>query len=588
MGQSNAGPFIQPNSRYLGEMTYAEAASYLSGSGVPNYSTVRITDRDNSLYYSLDGGLYNGVAPAIELKEWTGDGSIKQITLNFNPDAVILVRYDSNSVFMVMPAAWRGKPASFGVAESHGALGDLKIDKNVLSVAASRNTLGVKFVALCIADNGSNCFYSGSYAGNGVAGRKISTPFKAAAVFVKRDNSYSCFFRTRDLSTAYPTDAATSANKITGLADDGFTVDGSADVNEAATTAGSGGEAYDFIAFKDCEYFSIKSWIGNGASRTITFPFNPLFLLIKSGNTSSPQAAVICNTVEPTKIKPVSVSAAVDSVVSLSSNTIALTNNALVNASGDRYLSLAVKAGGYLATPRQTQTRTFYQVGTSGGAICTTNNTDFTALKTGGWTVEFVWMPNGDMGANTHTYLMSLCQAAASGQQMFAIDNYLLHNDIYLWFGESGSSRTLETGIYNVSGPKHFMIGFDGTSEIYIYLNGTKLKSLSCPITMVDAATPANVKFAIGCCRSTADARVNIAVGERLSLVRLYAGNVCTDANAQARYKREMLGDYSYADVDYLEEWDARNIIGTTWYASKKSTNNATLHANDTTLSLTV
>lgn len=539
------------------------------------------------------GPLVGGVAmaerelpPLVKTVELTGDGVASGQIYNpgFKADIVLIFNVGSPGFISTFyqAGAWRGKAALFANAAPHDYNGGIRIAENGdVTLTGTYNTLAAKFYMAFIADNGSGAVAFGSYAGNGVDGRKITLPSKKwLAVFIKRDNFYPCWYRTNKSGVALPATNDKDNNPLSptqyikSLDSDGFTVSDSAQINEAVIGVGTGGEAYDYIAFAECSVFDTITVNGNALSRILNTFKTPLFAISKSHAAGAKARATL-------NVMPANSDKAVDGNIQTGRSSVtagmALGNSTDINAAGVKTSVFLMKANAVKADVPTPRAMKGLQIGASGGVIATTHNADFLNIKAG-YSVELM-LKFTDL-AIAGNVLFALGQSQVAGQRLIGYTLADTYRDLYGQFGITGAVTKLNAFGLVFRGLNHVVFTFDGVSKHVLYLNGKKLKETEAVLTLVDPATPANTKLSFGCIRSTADARQNPDVGSVYSLCRLYTSVLNRDQVA-TRFQRAMYGNTDYADVEFLEEWDADNISGSTWYATNATINNATFGVND-------
>lgn len=527
------------------------------------------------------GGDYvaDSLTPMAEVIEWSGNGSPRTLELNKRFDAVIVIPSSSTPAHFFHNFTWRGNSPNMGANAPHTAAA-IRFYGETMYVSPTLNAAGVNYRAILLADNGSGRLKCGSYAGNGIDNRAIDIGIAPCFVMVKRDNSFPCWFRAAGMDTSYPLSAAASAANIKSLTPTGFTVGNSADINEASDGAGAGGEAYDYIALAESLAWEVTTFVGSGSNREIGSPPQTVAAIVKSLDNVTPRSARL-GVIGSSITKPVG-AAAEAALFTVGDGYISVGASSEVNGSGFATTVLSIKSGQNIAqykeAPKEAKA---LKVGASGGAICLTNNPLFTAIKTSGFYIEALFKYDSSNPSNG--YLVSLAQSATAGQMQFALWVSGANKDLMVSFGVAGATtKTLEIGVRLDDGEKHHVgLGFDGVSEMVVDVDGSRVKLLSSITTIVDAATPTNVKLGIGCLRSTADARAAPLLNSEIALVRLYSSTLTASA-ARRRYRRAMLQDFSARDVACLEEWDASQVDGSLWYSSRSSTNIATIGPSDT------
>jgi len=525
----------------------------------------------------------NQQIPLIDSVSWVGTGASQEVDTPFLPEG-LLIFADGKYLTFTHRYMWRKATAYFANAVPHIVGGvDFGTDSFTVGTDTSLNALGVTYTAVVLNGNGSNQIKFGAYCGNAVDGRAVThVGFQPEFIFVKRDNTYPAWSRFSNLgANALPGTSAAPAANIKTLAATGFTVNASEDTNAAVPAPNSGGEGYDFIAFAASSKWSVGRYVGSGAAKTITADISgPIFGIFKSEDTSSPQTMHFWSSEFPAgQSKNATNSALVsDGVTGVSGHGITLGTNATVNASGKTYSYFVMKRStAPVFDVDEIATRQAFRVDTTaGGMLVTSPSAEITGL----------------LGAHSIEVLSDLDMSGVVDQGMFGYNtnstNYQ-YSLAYLGTLQQFIARMVDVGgqrAYNITGcsgerrMRHYVFTYDGVTSMQFAVDGEVVKQLETPaLTMVAGAATPVLTFG---CRNSSGTRANGAVGGLFYLARLYS-SALTPAQINQRYRRSALLDMAYNDVDCVEEWDARNISGTTLYATKNAANNGTL-ANTTTV----
>ncbi len=550
----DGGTDAQDGNNYPGPALQDYAAAVVGAAGVPGYT-----------------------APLVQTGTYIGTGAAQSVALSFTPDLVMLIPENAISVVFKHRFTWRNTSPQMGVAVSHASSVLLFSDAQ-FSVAAAYSTVGIRYHWIALADNGSGQLYCGSYAGNGVDGRLIEVGFKPVFVAIKRDNVFPCWIRADGHTTSYPLSAAASANNIKSLADTGFTIGTAADVNSASDAAGSGGESYDFFALAPSLAWRVQNFVGNNAARTISTIAGFNAALVKSLDSGTPRAArMVTSTMASGADKPIGNTALAAGVMTKSGDSLLLAASAEVNGSGVQatVLSFAENTG-VRARSEIRAALPALRIDSGGGVVCATNNAAFNLVSTSPISLEVLAQFDGAAGASRA--ILGRTQDAAGGNSQYLLALTSANQSLVVIFSlGGGTQKVLEYGLtFLEDRPYHLIFTFDGTADVALYVDGKLAKAASSTVAVGNVVTPVNAKFAIGCLRSTSDSRDWSSVNDAYALARLYNVEL-TASQAAARYRRAVLRDYSAADVVPLEEWDADNIVGATWYATYSATNNGTI-----------
>lgn len=228
----------------------------------------------------------NTTATIVRTFLYTGNGAaLRDIDLGFKPDIVIIKgnAVGSYGIFKT-PVTWaNATPYVSNAAPDNFTGGVFAITAQGFTVNSSAivNSSGVAYHGIAIKGTSATVAY-GNYAGDGVSGRKISTPFRPAFVMVKRDNNYAARWRD-DLCASGSSHAAGAAANVTDgildFADDGFTVGNSQGINNATGALG-----YQWFAIAAIPEMEQLSYVGDGLdNRDITgLSFDPSFVMVKT------------------------------------------------------------------------------------------------------------------------------------------------------------------------------------------------------------------------------------------------------------------------------------------------------------------
>jgi hypothetical protein len=135
--------------------------------------------------------------------------------------------------------------------------------------------------------NNTQRMSTGSYTGDGVTGRAITTGFKPDLVMIKADTNQFAVARTStmsgDVSKAMSGTSALAANRIRSITATGFTVGTTPQVNGSGTS-------YRWVAMKAGCGLRVGSYTGNGsASRAISgVGFQPELVAVMSAENRDP------------------------------------------------------------------------------------------------------------------------------------------------------------------------------------------------------------------------------------------------------------------------------------------------------------
>lgn len=510
--------------------------------------------------------------PMVRVGTYSGPGVYDA---GFAADVVIVVPSGAAAAGFKHRACWRNNTPNMGVAVAHSGNVVTSISGTQFTVGVSAGASGGYWIA--IADNGSGKVRAASYAGNGVAGREIDVGFKPCWVMLKRDNTFPCWVRAAGMSTSYPLSAAASADYITGLTANGFTVSADNDVNAASDAAGSGGEAYDYVALAPSPAWRVLQFVGNNAVRSLETLPGVAAAILKSHDSGTPRAARVAVS-GMAGDKPVTATAETTGVMSISGGALSVAASAESNGSGITATVLAFREySGVAVTDLPAVAKPALQIGASGGVICTTNNAALNLVSPSPIAIELLWKPAAGV-PSSNFYMAGRATDAGGGNLQYIIWRDTTNGSLLFTFSLGGATtKSLEYGLTFLNGERtHLVFSFDGADDVSLFVNGQRAKAAFSTTAVGAVGTPANAKFSIGCRRNTADAIASSCVGDAFALVRLYNVHL-TPAQALARYRRAALGDWSAEDVTPLEEWDAANIVGSTWLASLSATNNGTI-----------
>lgn len=524
--------------------------------------------------------------PIIRSGRFAGSGTRQRIRIGFRPDVVIVKSSAAQPGLWRTATSWRGNSQKLANSSAHNsnAIVELTDDGFIVNTDSAANGSGASINYVAIADNGSGRVVTAAWQGTGVSGlQPVDLPEEPVFVMIKRDNTFPCWSRASGQARSYSLGAdASSDDMILSLYP--LTLSAQPDVNAVVPGApGSGGEAYEMLALLPCDTWHVQQYTGTGAALTLATPFSDedqiAFGLIKSHNDVSPacshvffggQAANISSRADNNG----EVSTA---ITSRAGATVVLNTLADVNTASDTYTMLVIKEAPEAGLPAREQRPT--RIGRpalrceSGGGILTQvgQAQGFDVASPAAWTMEFVGTVNA---ASTTSVLMAL--AAASSVMAAAIYASSNFNHLYSQRYDS-TAKASELGLRPApNAPVHIVLRSNGdgaNSVLTMSINGVH-KRFYRPVAVT---MPIHTKLAFLCNRAASDALANSAVGCSFALGRFYARQL-SDAEVVDRYKF-VFGIGGSDVVDYVEEWDAANVSGSTLRATRSSANDAVIAA---------
>lgn len=517
-----------------------------------------------------------GTLPLIETIEWIGNGTSQIITPSFVPDAIIVMGDGKNPAW-AHRYTWAKRPALMALAAPHiTAGGTVFEDDGTITIGSSSsfNSTGVTYKALVLADNGSGKLVCGSYSGNGVAGREIdNVGGEPVFVLVKRDNSYTSQMRFEGGSTGLQGAAVAVADNITGFTANGFTVSSALDVNHAVTSAGTGGEGYDYLALLPCHLWRCFSYVGSGtAGQKVSLPWVASAAFIKSTYSAVPQhiGMLIDGSVKNSDVGTF----VSDAITSIASNGLTLGTNFFTNAAGRVYNGIAFANSDAVRKNAETKAvpaGLLVNDVASSGVVCATVNTGFDVVGSA-FSLELYIDIDQDLATDQYLFCRSLNSSNITYGLYF---NASL--DTFEFVGhEAAANKAILLAAVSKPGPLHLVLTFDGVSEFRFGIDGKPVKIFDTAFTL-DSVASSLMSFG---CRTTSGvaSTTGCAAGAKMYLARMYK-SALTDAQILRRYKRCALNDGSVSDVSAYEEWDFSRVVGSTVLASKSATNNGTITA---------
>ncbi len=527
--------------------------------------------------------------PLIRSFSYVGTAAIREVDVGFQPDFVLIKDVSAGTLTPVWqtPATWYGRSAYLGVATGHAGPGIRGFSPRgfVVGNATPTNSAGVTYSCLALADNGSGKLRVGDYAGNGVDARDMSTVVGQDMIddelvfwLAARDNTFDRWFRGKDSGEAMTMSTSnSSATVISSLAP--LTISDADDVNRFVGDGSPGGH-YSWLALYDCPEWHTSIEAGTGTARTISLPFSQrdklAFALMRrlavTSNNRAPQAMIPEASIS-TSFRPAEATFNASMITGNTSMALNVGGGNEVNSSGFDYFLLAMRqqmegAEAQIIHPAYLG-RAALKCASGGGIL-----TQYAPAISGNaaFSVEFlgvlspamegaIWMIASGAAVRSAGMITSDFATPAGSYPVYRVKTY------------DGAERNRDGGMVVAhNGLVHLVLFSDGNGDIGVMLNGRYLEQLTSSATI---QTPADTKLSMLCCRDTADALVQSAVGSAMALLRVYSARL-TNAQMFALYYAA-IGAPGGAVPTFAEEWDAANAVGSTLVATRDRANDGAI-----------
>jgi hypothetical protein len=286
--------------------------------------------------------------PCIAVGSYIGDGTANRVItgVGFQPD-VLIVKGDFGQEAQIrtneMPDGYSRQMVG-SAAQYLDRIKSFASDGFTVGSNADVNKIGKVYYFTAFRAGGGK-LVTGSYDGNGVAGRTIGgVGFTPEVVFVLPESANRASWRSvsfgSNQASAFGSDP-TLANTITAFAVDGFVVGSDARANGS-------GKTYHYVAFEaSADYMKVGSYTGNNVdNRDITgVGFSPEYMFIKSsgGNYATQKSSIMdaTTTIEFTGSKSDD-----NRIHNLNPDGFRLGTQAQVNATPHTYYYVAFKGCG--------------------------------------------------------------------------------------------------------------------------------------------------------------------------------------------------------------------------------------------------
>lgn len=231
---------------------------------------------------------------SMQTGQYVGSGTASRaITgVGFQPDTVLVKASSTAGVAVFKTSAMPASNTAFTSATANNTTTQLTFTADGFTIGTLANLNSVNTIYYWTAFTGSDCSASGNYCvgtytGNGVASRTITTGFQPSVVINKRSTNVAGHFRTASMAsnrTEFFTSTAanTAGNYIQSLSASGFEVGSGQDNINTAT--------YYYIAFKSGGSAVAEGmYTGNGTdNRNITgVGFQPEFVFTKNSTSAT-------------------------------------------------------------------------------------------------------------------------------------------------------------------------------------------------------------------------------------------------------------------------------------------------------------
>lgn len=284
----------------------------------------------------------------VSVNSYAGTGVQQDITgLGFRPD-VVMIKGGANVMVWRTNSMIGDSTGSFGsgIVNFTGGVITLLNDGFTVGTNATTNANGTTYyyVAMSGTTSQQNLFigrYKGltgddrNYTGGGFS-------FTPDLVLIKGDVANNGVFRTStqvgDVNSSL-SNAADTSNQIQSIISNGWQLGTSGNVNTNAST-------YHFMVAKSNDnFFAQGQYTGTGVARTITVPFQPSFVFIKSASAAT--SAVITTSAFPAGDSAVTTASAptTGQITALNSSGFNVGTVSVVNSNGTVYNWFAFKAG---------------------------------------------------------------------------------------------------------------------------------------------------------------------------------------------------------------------------------------------------
>ena len=294
--------------------------------------------RTDSGQFSMARGTYTGTGST---------GNYIQIDgLSFTPDLVI-VKGNTTSYGVFRTSMMPGDSTAYlanGAVNFTGGIVSLDPGGFTIGTNAAVNTSGITYYWEAFGNawneytnSGSSSFYIGTYFGNATDNVSVpKLPFAADMIAVKGNTAQLGVFRTSsqsgDLSSYFSATAETS-NIIQAINSDGFQLGTSVTVNTNATL-------YYYFGFKSGPNFTVGTYTGSGATKSVSFGFQPDYMWIKHASTTA--GVERSSSISGDGALPfTNVASQTSSITAITSTGITLSTSAYVNSSSVTYRYVA-------------------------------------------------------------------------------------------------------------------------------------------------------------------------------------------------------------------------------------------------------
>jgi hypothetical protein len=440
----------------------------------------------DTFYYAAFGGADDTRVTSESFTSVTGSyvgtGNPRIINgLGFTPDLVI-IKGNTTQAGVFRTGMMSGDTTAYidsATANFAGGITALNPDGFALGTAAQVNTNGTIYYWTAYGNawkpdknTGSPDFVIGAYTGNGTIDNRDITrlPFSPDLVAVKGNGATAGTWRTTeqsgDLSTFYAATAET-ANNVQTLNADGFQIGTAGNVNTLATI-------HWYFGFATGTNFSLGTYSGNGAARTITTSFQPDNVWVKA--TGATRGVFRTSSMLSSSSAPfINVAPIVNAITGFDSSGFQLGTSAEVNTSGTNNYRYAVWNDTHTVSTSTYRVQTGYYMGNGGSEKIT--GLGFTPevviLKADDTSGVGAFLKTAAMPENSTAYLSSATINDTTGLITLQSDGFDVSgvnantaNARYTWIALSGSDCSstgyMCVGAYagNGTSPRAITTGF--------------------------------------------------------------------------------------------------------------------------------
>lgn len=524
---------------------------------------------------------------------YTGNGSNTTLNLNAEPSLIVVTGGTAAGVRMWAPGCWLGR--SF-IGDSLANVGDIDVIGRTVTLSGALIVNTTVYSYTVIFDPYQAAIVTANFQGNYLDNTTydLLKGRDPLAILYKRDNTVPMYIATRN--GGWQTDGAATA-PITVNADGTYTLTSSSNTN--------GGEGNQVVGIVRSPHVYAFEYISRGAnSVSYDTPFEEIEMIWMLPEGVYGYGAGVWMSGDPgaTNLHPFAAGAVqTSSISSVDRGRVTINNAANFNKNAERYLFIAF--GKVRTTPaipyalvrkRLRQTPTI-MLGSDAWFDCGTSDT----LKIDGQ-ISIEWLGASlqatntiNSAGNTDTNARCMVSRALLGSAtpgtvsfgLFAgynpdtagLPTYWIANQNFIDFPTSGQSRTSprQTGV-RVEPRKlqHVIVTRDGLGWWRLYLNGEYKKAWQYPAEVIAGGTAHRTLIGAINGASSTDLH-NSLMG--FGACRIYNRALSYQEVQQNLWACANPGVSGLVAPDFVEEWLASNITGSTLRATNYSANNGTL-----------